>query len=93
MCFIERETQYFIFFPDVEKQCSGSKTEIWWNVSFHIYAIFKARILKSGLNIVHLHSRNKFDLPDLIFSCFVSPPSYQLKTLNIVKSSNWQMKP
>ena len=48
----------------------------------------QAHILESVLNIVHPHPRNKSDFTDLIFSCFVSRASYQLKTLNIVKSSN-----
>ena len=54
-----------------------------------VLAMFSlARILKSGITLVHPYSRNKSDFTDLIFSCYVLLASYMLKTLNIVKSSN-----
>ena len=51
-----------------------------------------ARILKSRLTFVHLYSRNKSALTDLNFPRYVLQAIYQLKILNIMKSSIWQLK-
>ena len=75
-------------------ECVSNLELLWIQSNFQEW---QACILESWLNIVHSHSRNKSDFTDLIFPCrFVSQASYQLKTPNIVKSSNhgnWQLKP
>ena len=63
------------------------------NKLFHFPTFnLQARILESRKTLVHPHSKNKSDFTDLIFSGYVLQASYQLKTLNIVNSSNWQLK-
>ena len=76
---------------------SGSESDVstasvnstgWLMVSLSTLAC----ILESGITLVHPHSRNKSDFKDLIFPCYVLQASYQLKTMNIVKSINLHLK-